>query len=148
MRAEVRDATPKMSVLKFCAALAATLCLGLVSTSQACDLRTLPGGHALLKPGAAMQLAYATQPPKVESDKMFSVVIHLCSRQAIERITVDAHMPEHRHGMNYKPRMVQNPDGSYHATGFLFHMPGKWEFVFEVRADGEVERFSHAVMVE
>jgi len=44
-------------------------------------------------------------------------------------------MPEHRHGMNYRPEVKPLAPGRWRAEGLLFHMPGKWEFVFVV--DGE-----------
>ena len=44
-------------------------------------------------------------------------------------------MPEHRHGMNYKPEVKRLAPGRWRAEGLMFHMPGKWEFVFTV--DGE-----------
>jgi cytochrome c peroxidase len=43
-------------------------------------------------------------------------------------------MPEHRHGMNYAPEVKPLGPGRWRAEGLMFHMPGKWEFVFEVRA--------------
>ena len=44
-------------------------------------------------------------------------------------------MPLHRHGMNYRPEVKALAPGRWRVEGLLFHMPGKWEFVFIV--DGE-----------
>lgn len=53
-------------------------------------------------------------------------------------------MPEHRHGMNYAPSVRALGDGRYHSAGWLFHMPGRWEFVFEMGG----ERFTDSVRLE
>ena len=46
-------------------------------------------------------------------------------------------MPEHRHGMNYKPEISAMGDGLYEGRGFLFHMPGRWEITVSVYSDAE-----------
>ena len=58
-------------------------------------------------------------------------------------LKVDAHMPEHRHGMNYAPKVTTIGPGRWRAEGLMLHMPGKWEFVFVV--DGE--RMTHALQL-
>jgi cytochrome c peroxidase len=62
---------------------------------------------------------------------------------APKSLKVDAHMPEHRHGMNYAPKVTTLAAGRWRAEGLMLHMPGKWEFVFVV--DGE--RMAHALQV-
>jgi cytochrome c peroxidase len=49
-------------------------------------------------------------------------------------------MPEHRHGMNYAPAVKPLGPGRWRAEGLMFHMPGKWEFLFEVRGAGNTDR--------
>ena len=51
---------------------------------------------------------------------------------AFERVKLDAHMPEHRHGMNYRVKVVPMGTGRFRSEGWMFHMPGRWQFVFEV----------------
>ena len=79
-------------------------------------------------------LAYRASP---EVGKHFSVEVAACARNGPppRALKIDAHMPEHRHGMNYKPTVKPAGPGRWHAEGLLFHMPGKWELVFLV--DGE-----------
>ncbi len=60
------------------------------------------------------------------------------------RLKLDAHMPEHRHGMNYLPSVKAVGGGRYRSEGWLFHMPGRWEFLFDV----EAERLTHSVRIE
>jgi hypothetical protein len=58
-------------------------------------------------------------------------------------------MPEHRHGMNYQTSVVPHGDGGYRAEGLLFHMPGRWELVFELRKpDGSWRRLVHSLNVD
>jgi hypothetical protein len=51
-------------------------------------------------------------------------------------------MPEHRHGMNDRPDMRAPGRGRDRSESWLFHMPGRWEFVFDtegerLHSDGE-----------
>lgn len=69
----------------------------------------------------------------------FSIQVGACAKAghpAPETLKVDAHMPAHRHGMNYAPKIVPLGPGHWRAEGLLFHMPGAWELVFELRAEG------------
>ena len=88
-------------------------------------------------------LAYKTEPVSVAQH--FALDIAVCSKSSAiaESIKVDAHMPEHRHGMNYAPEVKPLGPGRWRAEGLMLHMPGKWEFVFEVRAGGKSDRLAH-----
>jgi hypothetical protein len=57
-------------------------------------------------------------------------------------------MPEHRHGMNYKPSIKPAAGGRYRADGLMFHMPGRWEIIFEVRAAGSTDRMTQTEVIE
>jgi len=74
----------------------------------------------------------------------FALEVAVCAKTpaAPESIKVDAHMPEHRHGMNYAPEVRQTAPGRWRAEGLMFHMPGNWEFVFEIRAAGKSDRLA------
>ena len=61
---------------------------------------------------------------------------------------IDATMPEHRHGMNYRPTVIDGPDGRFLAEGMLFHMPGRWQLIFEVRSANRTERLTRDLQVE
>ncbi len=91
---------------------------------------------------ARFVLAYKASP---ELGKFFTLDVAVCAKSnaAVESIKVDAHMPEHRHGMNYAPALQPLGPGRWRAEGLMFHMPGKWEFVFEIRAAGETDRMAH-----
>jgi len=80
-------------------------------------------------------LAYKLDVPAV--GKHFSIDVGACARSGKppENLAVDAQMPEHRHGMNYRPEVKGLAPGRWRAEGLLFHMPGKWRLEFVV--DGE-----------
>jgi len=85
-----------------------------------------------------------------EVGKFFSVEIAACAKPgspAPESLKIDGHMPEHRHGMNYAPEVKPLGPGRWRAEGLMFHMPGKWELVFEIRAAGRSDRMGHALLL-
>ena len=67
---------------------------------------------------------------------------------AVATVRVDAQMPEHRHGMNYRPRVSARGDGLYVAEGLLFHMPGRWHLLFDVERGGRTERLEAEIDLE
>ena len=67
--------------------------------------------------------------------KLFAVVVKVCPADAT-LTRVDATMPEHRHGMNYRPSIQQLGPGLWRAEGLMFHMPGLWEMRLDVQSGG------------
>ena len=92
---------------------------------------------------ARFVLAYKAEPVAVS--KHFAIDVAACAKSgaAPQSLKVDAHMPAHRHGMNYKPQVKRTAPGRWRAEGLLFHMPGAWEFLFEL--DGERLSAPHAL---
>ena len=94
---------------------------------------------------------YRTVPAAVEIGQHFSVEAVVCVNPpgpVPDRLRVDAVMPEHRHGMNYQPRVTARGDGVYVAEGFLFHMPGRWQLLFDVERGGRTERLAAELTLE
>jgi len=126
---------------------AALAVLAAAAPAAACEL---PGAARVLEsPRAA--LAYRTIPQPVAVGEHFVVELAVCPKAegaaaapAEPRISANAHMPEHKHGMNYRPALRLVSPGRYRSEGWLFHMPGRWEFVFEVGA----ERLADSVRIE
>ena len=116
-------------------ALGGALALG--GQAAACEL---PPGKRL--ESERLALSYRTVPTKIDPSQHFEVHFGFCPNVQ-GPIKVDAHMPEHRHGMNYRPS-VSAAGGGYRSEGWLFHMPGRWEFVFEVGG----ERLTDSVRIE
>jgi len=96
---------------------------------------------------AQLNISYWTRPAKIAVGEPFVLELAACPKAGAavpDRVRLDAHMPEHRHGMNYKTRVVPTGAGRFHSEGWLFHMPGRWEFVFDLGA----ERLTHSIRVE
>jgi len=108
--------------------------------------------EACPEPGAADRLVvqgplraiWRTEPAAPRVSTPFTVVVTLCPARA-ELLQVDAHMPEHRHGMNYRPLLRAQGPGQWHAQGMVWHMPGTWELVLSLRLDGQPHRLRQAV---
>jgi hypothetical protein len=98
----------------------------------------------------AFVLVYRLQPEPVPVGKHFAVDFALCPRAGAAlpaEVRVDATMPEHQHGMNYRPSVAVRGGGVYRAEGLLFHMPGRWELVFELRGSGAPLRLTQSLQV-
>ena len=112
------------------------------TTGEACEL---PGGAAQRIESPHHVVLYRAQPaPRV--GEHFALEFAVCP--APEGVRVDATMPEHRHGMNYRPAVTAQGGGRYRAQGLMFHMAGRWELVFEVRAGGATERLAQSLKLE
>ena len=80
----------------------------------------------------------------------FALEVAACAKPghpAPQSLKVDAHMPAHRHGMNYAPTIKALAPGRWRADGLMLHMPGRWEVVFEVRAGGITDRLANPVRI-
>ncbi len=76
----------------------------------------------------------------------FAIDVQLCPASAV-LARVDATMPEHRHGMNYRPGVQPLGAGRWRVDGLMFHMPGRWELRLDVQADGAGERLLDTIVV-
>ncbi len=91
-------------------------------------------------------LAYRSVPAAPKVGDAFSLDIAVCAKDDAPlpaSLEVDAHMPEHRHGMNYAPSVEPRGKGRWRADGLLFHMPGHWQYSFVLRAASASERLTH-----
>ena len=96
-------------------------------------------------------VVYRTVPDRVAVGRAFALEAEVCPKGGTAPPTglrVDAHMPAHRHGMNYRPTVVAEGAGRYRAEGLLFHMPGRWQFVFDFDAPGVHERATRDLAIE
>jgi hypothetical protein len=94
---------------------------------------------------------FRTVPAPIEIGKHFAVEAHVCPTPPVGTaagFAVDARMPEHRHGMNYRAHVSRRPDGIYVAEGLLFHMPGLWQLMFDVERGGRMERLMQDIDLE
>lgn len=82
-----------------------------------------------------VQLVYAPQGGSLPLGRHFALDIALCpapGQPAPVLLAVDAEMPAHRHGMNYRPMVQSLGQGRYRAEGLLLHMPGAWRLWFHL----------------
>lgn len=95
---------------------------------------TLPlAGRQLLAGPGGLQLAFSPTPHPVPLGRHFQLAVQVCPGpgQAWPRtLSVDAEMPAHRHGMNYRPTVHTTIPGRYRVDGLLWHMPGQWRWTF------------------
>lgn len=117
--------------------------LATVTGAHACDL---PGGESRKIEAPGYLVLYRTAPASLKVGQHFAVEFAVCPTP--ESVRVDAWMPEHKHGMNYRPTVTATGDGRYKAEGLMLHMAGKWELVFEVRARDSVERAAQTLSLE
>ena len=107
-------------------------------------------------PGAKVEsdrvvVVYRTVPAKVAVGQHFVVEARVCGKgpgPAPGALRVDADMPAHRHGMNYRAKVSPKGDGRYVAEGLLFHMPGEWRLLFDVERGGKTERLAANLNLE
>jgi hypothetical protein len=99
----------------------------------------LPAASRLLAAPASpaaegWQLALVPQPAPLAVGRQLALDIVLCpppGQAPPASLAVDAWMPAHRHGMNYRATLRALGDGRYRAEGLLLHMPGHWQLTFE-----------------
>lgn len=92
-------------------------------------------------------LVYAPRPAPLATDRHFALDVVVCGA-SVTALRVDADMPAHRHGMNYRATVKAVGDGRFEAQGLLLHMPGRWRFIFDVQAGGKTARLTQAFDVE
>ena len=129
-------------------AFAAMFLVPLAAGAQPCD-STMEGATQLESP--RFSLGYRVQPEKIAVGRHFGVEVAVCPKsgtQMPDSVTVDARMPEHRHGMNYKAQVVRTAAGHFKAEGLMFHMPGRWEFVFDLRSGDRTDRVTQSIVLE
>jgi len=124
-------------------ALLVALLAAAPAAQGACEL---PGGEAQKIESARHLVLYRTRPAPLKVGQHFSVEFAVCPTP--ESVRIDAGMPEHKHGMNYRPTVTATGEGRYRADGLMLHMAGKWELVFEVRAKDSVERIAQVLSLE
>ena len=123
--------------------------MGATGLASGCD-PDLPGGGRRLD-SARYTVIYRTVPDRIQLGQHFAVELAVCANPGApmpENVGVDAWMPEHRHGMNYKASITRGAAARFRADGLLFHMPGRWELLFDLRAAGRTDRVTRSEVFE
>ncbi len=118
-----------------CAATSLVLLVAALDTAAACE--PPPLDKATRIDGARHVVLFRSAPAVPPLNAPFALELAVCARDgsAVAAPRVDASMPAHRHGMNYKPSLNAMSAGRFRADGLLFHMPGRWQFAFEVAGE-------------
>jgi hypothetical protein len=109
--------------------------LGLVfftSVSDACFLRG--GNRFQINDQTVLYARFSDSAPLLSEH--FSLYLLICKNDqpwSPTTIKVDAVMPAHAHGMNYRPEITRVDPGRYEVDGLLLHMPGHWQFDVELK---------------
>ena len=117
--------------------------LGAAFTAQACPLTAADGA---LVQQAGIQLAWRSEPAAIANGQPFVLRVALCPLAA-QLVRVDATMPDHRHGMNYRPTLKLLGPGVWQVDGMLWHMAGRWELRWDVQTEGRTEVLRASVVL-
>jgi hypothetical protein len=113
--------------------LSAFLSVGFPATAQPSNTCPAAGqGFDRLAAGGA-EVAYRLQPSALNVGQFFAAEVIACQpHPGVARIALDATMPAHGHGMNYRPKSTEVAPGHYRFTGLMLHMPGRWQIVIDL----------------
>ena len=95
--------------------------------------------------GGSWRLSYVPSPDPIPPVDNFELLLQLEDAQSGEAVVgasleMDATMPEHNHGMNTAPPVLEVGDGAYSVSGMQFHMSGHWQLDFRVVHSERVEQ--------
>jgi hypothetical protein len=120
------------------------------TAAEACEPGLRGEGVRVMR-SAAYAAAWVSRPAPIPVGAHFTLELAVCAAEenpAVEAVAIDAVMPEHRHGMNYRATVAPLGNGRYRAEGLLFHMPGLWRLSVELRAAGKTARLADEIVVE
>lgn len=103
-----------------------------------------PGAQGIVD--GPVRAAWQPEPAPLLVGQPFALRVTLCPRDA-QLLRVDASMPEHRHGMNYRPSIQDLGAGVWRAEGLLWHMSGRWELRLDVQSQGASHRLVQSVLL-
>ena len=117
------------------------------AASDRCAIGAADTGAVVLK-GEATTVIAVPKPDKIIVGEQFEMDLMICSDVAKTTVSsVDATMPRHGHGMNYKPSLKRESTGRYRAEGLLFHMPGQWQLSVRIDENGKPVQLTSDVTV-
>ena len=136
-RGTVRVGASLAALLALLASLAAT-------ATAACPAP--PAGASVMADGP-VQAAWQAEAGAIAVGRPFVLIVLLCPADA-QLLRVDASMPEHRHGMNYRSSLKPLGDGRWRVEGLLWHMSGRWELRLDVQSLGLEHRLRQSVLLQ
>jgi hypothetical protein len=97
------------------------------------------------------RLVFQTNPKKPSVGKFFGLTISVCTTDGSplpDGLKIDATMPMHGHGMNYRPTVKRSAPGKFQATGLMMHMSGSWVLRFDVRHGDKATRMQKKLVLK
>ena len=127
-------------------ALAAALALGLAAdrASACAQPHGWTGGAGIA--GELWTGWWQSEPAPIPVGAHFSIRFRLCG-PPVGRVVVRGWMPDHRHSMNYRPAVTLS-GLSGRAEGLMFHMPGRWQLILDVRGAAGREKLTAETVLE
>jgi hypothetical protein len=91
------------------------------------------------------EIAYRWQPDVLKVGQFFTMDVIACRTPggALQTIVVDAQMPAHGHGMNYRPTAVASGPSQFRVSGLMLHMPGRWHLTVDLVEADHRTRLTH-----
>ena len=127
-----------------CVTMVLAVAILCAAAASAC---TVPDGFVRLATPEA-EIAYRWQPDPLKVGQFFEAEVIACrapSPDAVRMVVLDAQMPAHGHGMNYRPIATETAPGRFRITGLMLHMPGQWRLTFDLMQGDRRTRLSHQV---
>ncbi len=108
--------------------------------------RAWEGADSVKSNAGTYQVLYRTHPAEIPRGESFAIEAWVFAAGSPDRpleglrLSADAAMPEHGHGMNRVPRVEALADGGFRVEGMYFHMPGLWQLYLDVTRGALTER--------
>jgi hypothetical protein len=112
--------------------LAAVVAATLGAPAMACPAESA-GFTRLASPEA--EVAYRWEPASPRVGQFVGLEVVACRgplAAPVEDIAVDATMPAHGHGMNYRPVSQRLATGHFRVQGLMLHMAGHWRLTIDL----------------
>lgn len=125
------------------ALLLAVTILG-ASGAAACEV---PEGFVRLASPEA-EIAYRWEPAELKVGRFFAAEVIACRAPgpaSVQSVVLDAQMPAHGHGMNYRPTVAETGPGRFRFTGLMLHMAGTWRLTFDLVHGGRRTRLTREI---
>jgi hypothetical protein len=128
------------------------VCLSLLLSlsSDIASACTVPEGFARLATPDA-EIAYRWRPDAIKVGQFFEAEVIACPGPgpgAVREVVLDAQMPAHGHGMNYRPTATEIAPGRFRIIGLMLHMPGRWRLTFDLLHGDRRTRLEHNLDVK
>lgn len=110
-----------------------------------------PGAGQTTAEGRTIKILFRTEPAPIKVGELFALHASVCVKSGVLLVRgfkVDASMPDHRHGMNYQPSVLRRGEREFVANGLMFHMPGRWQLVFDVDTANGRERVLYDHLID